>query len=182
MISFIASSGMMFLMATTTNENLHGILFWVMGSLDEDNNILISISIIASILGVIFSYLFVHPLNALRLGELNARHLGINTDMSIRILFIIASLLTGICVSVAGIICFVGLIVPQIIRIFVGSDFRILFIASFLAGGGFLVLCDTIARTIISPNELPIGVITGIFGGITFIIILIRYKQKSTII
>lgn len=182
MISFIASSGMMFLMATTTNENLHGILFWVMGSLDEDNELLISVSLISSLLGLILSYFFINPLNALRLGEDKARHLGINTDSSIKLLFIMASLLTGISVSVAGIICFVGLIIPQFIRMIVGSDFRIVFITSFLAGGGFLVICDTIARTIISPNELPIGVITGIIGGLAFIMILSRFGQKSKII
>jgi iron complex transport system permease protein len=179
MISFIASSGMMFLMATTTNENLQGIVFWVMGSLDEANRSLISISVTISILGLLISYLFIQPLNALRLGEERARYLGINTDASIKILFIIASLLTGMCVSVAGVIGFVGLIIPQFIRMIVGTDFRILLISSFLAGAGFLVFCDTIARTIITPNELPIGVITGIIGGLVFIVILSRIGQKS---
>jgi iron complex transport system permease protein len=178
MISFIASSGMMFLMATTTNENLHGIVFWVMGSLDEVNGSLISIAVIMSLLGLLVSYLFIQPLNALRLGEEKARHLGINTDASIKTLFIIASLLTGMCVSVAGIIGFVGLIIPRFIRLIVGSDFRILLIVSFLAGASFLVICDTIARTIIAPNELPIGVITGIVGGLAFIIILSQNTQK----
>ncbi len=179
MISFISSSGMMFLMSVSSNENMHGILFWTMGSLDEENHVLILISVLSSIIGLLITYLFIHPLNALRLGEEKARHLGINTDLSIRVLFIIASLLTGICVSVAGIICFVGLIIPQLMKLLVGTDFRILLITSFLAGGGFLVLCDTIARTIISPNELPIGVITGITGGVAFIIMLGRLKKKS---
>lgn len=182
MISFIASSGMLFLMATTTNENLRSIVFWVMGSLDEANGSLIAISAIVSILGLIASYLFIQPLNALRLGEDKARHLGINTDVSIKIMFIIASLLTGMCVSVAGVIGFVGLIIPQFIRLIVGSDFRILLLSSFLAGGSFLVFCDTLARTIIAPNELPIGVITGIIGGLAFIIILSRAGQKTKII
>jgi len=182
MISFIASSGMMFLMATTTTENLQGIVFWIMGSLDEANNNLISISVIISLLGLLISYFFIQPLNALRLGEEKARHLGINTDLSIKILFIISSLLTGMCVSVAGVIGFVGLIIPQFIRILVGSDFRILLIISFLAGASFLVTCDTIARIIITPNELPIGVITGIIGGLAFIFILSRIGQKPKII
>lgn len=178
MISFIASSAMMFLMATTTSENLHGIVFWVMGSLDEVNTSLISVAIVTSLSGVIVSYLFLQPLNALRLGEEKARHLGVNTDLSIKILFLIASLLTGMCVSVAGIIGFVGLIIPRFIRLIVGSDFRILLIVSFLAGAGFLVVCDTIARTVIAPNELPIGVITGIVGGLAFLIILSRNKSR----
>jgi iron complex transport system permease protein len=178
MISFIASSGMMFLMATTTNENLHSIVFWVMGSLDEVNVSLISIAAIVSVAGVLVSYLFIQPLNALRLGEEKARHLGVNTDVSIKILFIIASLLTGMCVAVAGIIGFVGLIIPRFIRLIVGSDFRIVLIVSYLAGASFLVFCDTIARTIITPNELPIGVITGIVGGLAFIIILSQNTQQ----
>jgi len=182
MISFIASSGMIFLMSTATNENLHSIVFWVMGSLDETNGNLIVISVFISLFGLLASYLFIHPLNALRLGEDKARHLGVNTDVSIKFLFIIASLLTGMCVSVAGVIGFVGLIIPQFIRLIVGSDFRILLISSFLAGGSFLVFCDTIARTIIAPNELPIGVITGILGGLAFIIMLIHTGQKQKFI
>ena len=96
-------------------------------------------------------------------------------------MFILASLLTGICVSIAGVIGFVGLIIPHLIRILVGTDFRILLISSFITGGIYLVLCDTIARTIILPNELPIGVITGIVGGIVFIIVLSRVNLKSNI-
>ncbi len=174
MISFVASSGMMLLMSTASTENLHGIIFWVMGSLDEPNSTLITYASAFSIIGLVASYFFVQPLNALRLGENKAKSLGINTDLTIKLLFIIASVLTGVCVSVAGVIGFVGLIIPHLMRIFVGTDYRILLISSFISGGIFLIVSDSIARTIISPNELPIGVITGIFGGIIFIIVLGR--------
>src|SRR4030042_6630283 len=103
------------------------------------------ISAIISLLSLLVSYLFIQPLNALRLGEEKARHLGVNTDISIKVLFIVASLLTGMCVSIGGVIGFVGLIIPQFMRLIVGSDFRILLISSFIVGGRFLVLCDTIA-------------------------------------
>lgn len=179
MVSFIASAGMMFLMSVATAEDIHGIVFWVMGSLDESNSNLIFSSVIISMISLASSYLFIQPLNALRLGEVKARHLGINTDIAVRILFIISSLLTGMCVSIAGVIGFVGLIIPQFIRIIVGSDFRILLLSSFLVGGGFLVLCDTVARTVIAPNELPIGAITGIIGGIAFIVILSRGRVSG---
>lgn len=179
MISFIASSGMMLLMSYTTTDNIQSIVFWIMGSLDEPNGSLIALGAIVSIAGLAISYLFIHPLNALRLGEDKARHLGINTDVAIKILFILASLLTGMCVAVAGVIGFVGLIIPQLMRLLVGSDFRILLISSFLAGGSFLVFCDTVARTIIAPNELPIGVITGIIGGLVFIVMLSRTSTKA---
>lgn len=176
MISFIASSAMMFLMATTSSENLHGIIFWIMGSLDEPDIFLIKLTLFSSLIVLVVSYLFVQPLNALRLGEEKALHLGINTNIVIRVLFILASLLAGICVSVAGVIGFVGLIIPHVVRLLFGSDYRFLLVGSFLTGGIFLVLSDVVARTIISPNELPIGVITGIIGGVVFILLMGRKK------
>jgi iron complex transport system permease protein len=178
MISYLASSAMMFLMSITTSENLHGIIFWIMGSLDETDSRLIGVAQIVSLSGLIISYLFIRPLNAMRLGETEARHLGIHTDTAIKILFVVASLLTGVSVAVAGIIGFVGLIIPQFLRLLIGSDFRILLVTSFISGGIFIVLCDTIARTIIAPNELPIGVITGILGGASFLAIL-AHNNKS---
>lgn len=172
MVSFIASSAMMLLMSITTSENLHGIVFWIMGSLDEPKQSLIWTNFIIAMLGLVLVYLFVKPLNALRLGEEKARHLGIDTNTTIKLLFIIASLLAGVSVSVAGVIGFVGLVIPHLMRLIVGSDNRILLISSFLGGSTFLILCDSISRVIILPHELPIGVITGIVGGLAFVIIL----------
>ena len=180
MISFIASSAMMLLMAISTAENLHGIVFWIMGSLDEPNRFLVYLNLGVALLGLLLSYLFIQPLNALRLGEDKARHLGINTETSIRLLFIIASLMAGISVAVAGVIGFVGLVIPHVIRMFVGSDYRVLLIASFLGGSTFILICDALARVLIMPNELPIGVVTGIVGGIAFVAILSRSSFKST--
>lgn len=177
MVSFVSSSAMMFLMSISTTENLHNIVFWVMGSLDESNNSLISVAFYSALAGLFISYLFAQTLNALRLGEVKARHLGINTGIAIKLLFFVASLLTGIAVSVAGVIGFVGLVIPHVIRLVIGNDYRILLAGSFLGGAIFLILSDTVARTIISPNELPIGVITGFVGGLVFIIVLSRSKS-----
>lgn len=179
MISFIASSSMMLLMAITSTENLHGIIFWIMGSLDEPDMSLIYTTLTIALISLVASYFFVQPLNALRLGEEKAKHLGINTDTTIKLLFLLASLLAGVCVAVAGVIGFVGLIIPHLMRLLVGSDYRILLVSSFLSGSIFLVLSDVIARTIISPNELPIGVITGIAGGIIFLLMISRSSSKS---
>ena len=176
MISFIASSMMMLMMSISSNENLQSIIFWTMGSLDSTNKVLIKIVSTMSIVVLFLSYFFVKPLNALRIGEDKARHLGVNTDFSIRILFIISSLLTGICVSAVGVIGFVGLVIPHLVRLLIGGDFRITLISSFIGGGIFLVLSDIISRTIIAPNELPIGVITGLIGGIVFIFMINRKK------
>jgi len=179
MISFISSSAMMFIMSTSTSEQVHSIVFWIMGSLDEPNITLIKTAAIASIAGLVLTYLFVQPLNALRLGEEKARHLGVNTEWSIRLLFIISSLLVGISVAVAGVIGFVGLVIPHMVRLIISNNYRMLLISSFLIGGIFIVLCDTLARTIISPNELPVGVITGIVGGTVFIVVLAKTSLKK---
>lgn len=181
MISFISSSCMMFLMSISSAEDLHGIIFWTMGSLDEPNLKLVWSSFFAVLLILGISSFFIKPLNALRLGEEKALHLGINTHVAIKVLFILSSLLTGLCVSVAGVIGFVGLIIPHLVRMMFGNDYRILLIGSFLLGASFLVLSDILARTIISPNELPIGVITGIIGGVVFIFMMsktIKTKMK----
>ncbi len=174
MISFISSSLVMLIMATSRTEDLHGIIFWIMGSLEEPNWLLIKLMVFISILGLIVSYLFCLDLNALSLGEEEAIHLGIDIEKVKKILFLLTSLLTGFGVSITGIIGFVGLVVPHFVRIFVGGDYRILLVSSFLCGAGFLIFCDTLARTIIAPTELPVGVITGILGGSLFIYALTK--------
>lgn len=177
MISFICSSLVMLIMSISNGEDLHSIIFWIMGSLEEPSWPLIKLTLTGSILGLIISYIFCLDLNALSLGEEEAVHLGVNIERTKQILFVVASLLTGLCVSVAGIIGFVGLVVPHFVRMFIGRDHRILMIGSFLLGGSFLIFCDTLARTIISPMELPVGVATGIFGGAVFIYTLNKRKN-----
>lgn len=182
MVSFVTSSAMMFLMSLTTADNIQNIVFWVMGSLDEPNPVLIKIAFWSAVAGLIISIFFARSLNALRLGEVKARHLGIDTGTTIKLLFVLSSVLTGIAVSVSGVIGFVGLVIPHLIRLIIGNDYRVLLPGSFLGGAMFLVLSDTLARTVIAPNELPIGVITGFAGGLVFIVVLSRsgskYKMK----
>lgn len=178
MISFIASSLIMLIMAVSRTEELQGIIFWIMGSLEESNWVFIITMLLVSLAGLLAAYLFCFDLNALALGEEDARHLGINVERTKRILFILTSLLTGCSVSLAGIIGFVGLAIPYFIRLLAGTDYRFLLIGSFLAGGAFLILCDTLARTVISPLELPVGVITGIIGGSIFVYFLHTSSQQ----
>ena len=172
MISFVSSSLVMLLMAVSRSEDLHSIVFWIMGSLEEPNMTLVNTAVIGSLAGLFVSYVFCLDLNALALGEEEAMHLGVPVERTKRFLFLIASMLTGLSVSVSGIIGFVGLIIPHTMRILIGSDHRSLLIGSFLAGSSFLILSDVIARTVIRPLELPVGVITGIIGGIVFIYVL----------
>ena len=179
MISFISSSLIMLIMAVSRTEDLHGIIFWIMGSLEEPNRALIKIMSAVFVFGFFVSCLFWRDLNALALGEEEAIHLGINTEKTKRVLFLLSSLLTGCAVSVCGIIGFVGLVVPHLARLFVGGDHRILLISSALVGGIFLILSDTLARTIIAPLELPVGVITGIVGGSIFVWFLNKRQAKA---
>ncbi len=178
MISYVASSLVMLLMALSKTDDLQSIVLWIMGSLDEPDTTLIKISCAGSIAGLVISYFFCMDLNALLLGDEEAANLGINTSRTKKILFITASFLTGLSVAVAGIIMFVGLIVPHFVRMITGPDHRILLVASFLSGAAFLTLSDVIARMIIAPLELPVGVITGIIGGVMFIWALSR-KQVT---
>ena len=169
MISFISSSIVMLLIALSTTEDLRNIIFWIMGSLDEPNELLIYSSVFCSIAGLLVAYIYSVELNALSLGEEEAFSLGINTERTKKVLFVVASLLSGLSVAVTGIIGFVGLVIPHLMRMYTGNDHRILIVSSFLGGGLFLIICDTFARTIIAPLELPVGVITGIVGGSLFI-------------
>jgi len=172
MISFVSSSLVMFLMAVSKSDDLHNIVFWIMGSLDEPNTGLIKIVCTGSITGLVISLFYCHDLNAMVLGHEEASFIGVNTVRTRKVLFITASLLTGLSVSVAGIIMFVGLIIPHFMRMLFGGDHRLLIINSFFGGASFLILCDLFARTVISPLELPVGVITGIIGGVVFIWVL----------
>lgn len=174
MTSFISSSLVVLILAVSRTEELHSIVFWIMGSLEEPSWALIIIVCIIAVLGLFVSSILSPALNALSLGEEEAIHLGIDAEKTKKQLFILASLLTGISVSLTGIIGFVGLIVPHFTRMITGYDHRKLVVVSFLTGAGFLIFCDTIARTIFSPIELPVGVITGIVGGSVFIYVLGR--------
>jgi len=176
MISFISSSLVMLMLAVSSSEDISGIIYWVMGSLDEPNFYLIALIFIVSLICLFITHLYSLELNAIVLGEDDAKLLGINTNKLQLIMFVIASILTGLSVSVSGIIGFVGLVVPHFVRMFTGLDHRLLLSSSFIAGASFLILSDTFARTIISPLELPVGVITGIIGGIVFIYTLSHKK------
>jgi iron complex transport system permease protein len=174
MVSFMSSSLIMLVMAVTRTQNLHGIIFWIMGSLEQPNPYLIKAVLMISLAGLILSFMWAVSLNALSLGEEEAFHLGIKVEREKKAVFVIASLLTGCCVAVAGIIGFVGLVVPHLMRLLVGGDHRILLVASYISGAAFLIVCDTVARVVIAPMELPVGVITGLVGGGVFIYALTR--------
>jgi len=116
--------------------------------------------------------------NALSLGEEGALQLGVEVEALKRRTFVLGSLLTALAVSVAGLIGFVGLIVPHVLRLLIGPDHRLLLPGSFLGGAAFLVLADLISRLLIAPNELPVGVVTALVGG-PFFLYLLRRRSGS---
>ena len=174
MISFISNSLFMLIISLSKSEQMHSIMFWTMGSLEEPNRVLVYTLLIVSLLGCMITSIYSVDLNILSLGEEDAFHLGLHVERVRNILLIMASILTGFSVSISGIIGFVGLVVPHFVRLFFGSDHRTVIIASYITGGIFLILCDLLARTIISPMELPVGIVTGLVGGLIFIYALVK--------
>ena len=126
--------------------------------------------------------LFTRDLNLLLLGEETAQGLGTNVPRIRFILLALVALVTGICVSVAGPIGFVGLVVPHLLRFIVGPDHRVLLPASALAGATFLVAADTVARLLIGYQEVPVGVVTGLLGGPFFLLLLWRYRRNARLL
>ncbi len=174
MISFISSSAVLLIMSVSRIEDLHGILFWIIGSLGETDWLPVKLALLAAASGLAVAYLFCFDLNALSLGEEDALHLGVNVERTKRVLLLLASFLTGLSVSLAGAIGFVGLVVPHFVRMFAGTDHRILLASSFVSGAIFLVFCDAVAKSVAQPVELPVGVVTGLVGGVLFIYAMMR--------
>jgi iron complex transport system permease protein len=156
----------------------HQVIFWLMGGLWTADWEKVKITAIMIIFGVFILYRQGWNLNVMLLGEEQASNLGINAEHVKRYVLLFASFITAAAVSVSGIIGFVGLIIPHFMRILVGPDHRILLPSSTLAGAIFLVFSDTLARTIMEPVELPVGIITALFGA-PFFIYLLRKRRKS---
>jgi iron complex transport system permease protein len=163
-----------------SGEAIHAIMAWIFGSLVACNWNYVKIALPFVIFGVALIYVFARDLNIILLGEEQASHLGVDTERLKKILIASATLITAAAVSISGIIGFIGLIIPHIARILVGPDHRILIPSSALAGAIVLILCDTIARTIVRPAELPVGIITSLIGG-PFFVYLVRKRKRSVI-
>ena len=118
-------------------------------------------------------------LNLLSLGEDPAQGLGLDVERVKRVIFLTTALLTGTVVAVSGLIGFVGMIVPHAVRMVLGPDHRLLLPASALVGGLFLAVADTVARSLLSPTELPVGVITALCGGPYFIYLLMSHRNEA---
>jgi iron complex transport system permease protein len=177
-VSAVLGSILMFVVSVAPSEKLHGIVWWLLGNLQVFDWGLLRIVSAVVAAGLAVSVLFARDLNLMALGEEPAAHLGLDVEWTKKLFFLLASLMTGATVAACGLIGFVGLIVPHTVRLVAGPDHRRLVTASALAGAAFLVLADSVARTVIAPREVPIGVITAILGG-PFFLGLLRKRKAS---
>ncbi len=161
-------------LAMGNDSTLRGMLFWLMGDLSYAHLPLWALAVLS--LAFVLVLAFARSLNVLAMGDTTARLLGESTDRLLWLVYVLASLLTASAVAIAGSVGFVGLIVPHLMRLVVGSDHRILAPTATLFGGMFLVLSDTVARTVIAPRQLPVGVITALLGVPLFLLLLNRTR------
>lgn len=178
-VSSMCSSVLMCIVSLSSAEELHSILWWMLGNLDMPSTSLLVVGSAAVAAGVLAAWALAPELNALTLGTDMAHYLGIRTRLAVTAGLALATLVTATAVSMSGLIGFVGLIVPHAIRHLVGPDHKRLVPCSALCGGVFLAVCDALARTVLAPRELPVGVITAMVGGPFFIMILRRRKRDN---
>jgi iron complex transport system permease protein len=160
------------ILSLAPDHELHGMLFWIMGDLSYANSPALTLLALAALLAAAAP--FGRELNLLSRGPDVARALGVPVGRLRRGVFIAASLATAAAVTQAGSIGFVGLIVPHLVRLAAGNDQRLLLPASALAGGSLLVVADTLARSLIAPQQLPVGVLTALIGVPVFLFLLAR--------
>jgi iron complex transport system permease protein len=155
-----------------------GLLFWLLGTLSTRAYSTVGFIWVYVLAGFLWLWSKGLSLNLITLGEEPALQLGVEIGALQRQVFIASSLMIGAMVSVSGMIGFVGLMIPHVVRLIVGSDHRLLLPASFLAGGIFLAWADTLARILLAPAELPVGIITAFFGGPFFLFLLYREGRR----
>jgi iron complex transport system permease protein len=176
-IGFLLQAGTSFLKFIAEEYVLRSVVLWLMGSCSMALWKDIRIIILPIILGIILICLLSKELDIFQLGEETASHLGVEVERTKNLLLLACCLITSFSVAFTGIIGFVGLIIPHIVRLIIGPKHSILLPCSALAGGIFLVFCDILARCIKPPIEIPIGIITAIIGGPYFIYLLRRRKR-----
>jgi iron complex transport system permease protein len=170
----IAAAGIMLVNAIVSYAQAQGVLFWIMGALSTQSYGVVAGTAAYALIGLVWLLRYAQDLNLLSAGEEGALQLGVEVERVRRAVFLAASLLVGAAVAVSGMIAFVGLIVPHLLRLILGPDHRLLLPASFLGGAVFLVWADTLARVALGPAELPVGVVTALLGGPFFVFLLRR--------
>ena len=172
------SAMIMFLTSIANSSQVQRTIFWLMGNIIEEDPLVLWTSG-GLVLAGIFALFFISPqLNALSFSEVDAKAMGINTAATQTVAFVLAALITAVAVSLSGLVGFAGLIVPHAVRLVFGPDHRQLLPLSALIGAIFLVAADTLARIVVAPAQLPVGVVTALIGGPFFLVLLVRYSRR----
>jgi iron complex transport system permease protein len=170
-------SSINFLLLSFSGKKLSGIFSWLMGDLSQVPASLLFLIFIISIIITISLTTISYQINLVSMGDTTARSLGVNVSRLRIKVFFLASILTGIAVSCGGIIGFIGLIIPHLLRLKINDDFRILIPYSFLLGGAFLIITDTISRTFILGLDIPVGVLTSFLGAPFFFVLFLKTNR-----
>lgn len=176
-INAIAAAGVGLLTFLADNEELRTLTFWTLGSLGGANWLSVGVLTISTFLSLYFLLPLFKSFNALSLGEQEATYMGVNTEKLKLKVIIFSALAIGTGVAFCGMISFVGLVVPHIIRLIFGGDYRILLPTSAIGGGLLLCWADNLARTAVIPAELPIGILTALFGAPVFLYLILNRRK-----
>ncbi len=178
-VSSVCSSLLMFVVTAAPMEGLHSILWWMLGNLQPSSMPLLRVATVLLALAFAGAWLLAPQLNALALGAESAHHVGVRLAVVIPLALGVATFMTAVAVSMAGLIGFVGLLVPHVARGLLGADHRRLLPGAALFGGVFLAVCDALARTVLAPEEIPAGVVTALCGGPFFLFLLRRRRREG---
>lgn len=172
MISAVISLLMIF-----NRQRMDNIIMWTMGSFSNATWDKVVMASITTIIGITVTSFFAKDLNVLLMGEEEAEHLGVEVEKTKKVLLALSSFIAAIAVSVSGIIGFVGLIIPHAVRMIMGPDHRVVLPYAAIVGAIFLIIADTLARTLVSPMEIPVGIITALAGAPFFLYLLNKNKK-----
>ena len=173
-VTTFLSSAMVFITTLMDATRIRSFNFWLLGDLSGTTARLLNVALIAAAIGVIVLVLNARSLNLMMLGERDAFDLGVEVGQVRMTIFVAASLLVGASVASSGSVGYVGLVVPHLVRLSFGSDNRLVIPAAAIAGASFVIVADTLSRTLIAPRELPVGAITALIGAPLFIYLLRR--------
>ncbi len=177
MVNAFCSAIIMFLISMTQDARLHNIIFWLMGDLSTGDLKQVGILSLTLFPCFIIIFRFSHTMNLLLMGNEMAQSVGVNIKRATTILLIVTSFMVSSTVSHCGLLGFVGLVMPHLLRLILGPDHRILVPACILGGGAYMVICDLLSRVLPQQGEMPAGVITAMIGAPLFIYLLKRSKR-----
>ncbi len=178
-VNAFAGAGLAFMLFVADSGSREQIVFWQLGSLNGSRWSEVAIVAVVAAIGTAIAIVLGRRYDLLALGERNARHLGVNVEYLRIGSIVLVALLTGVAVAFVGIIAFVGLVVPHVIRMAIGPSHRALIVGSAVGGGVLLVLSDLLARTVVTGADLPIGLLTSLVGGPFFFFLLFRQRRRS---